>query len=116
MFMSPEEDDTVLLSGVVIDNDYIDDKQEKERSEADPSTLFLEKLKNAYTDFFEKWYEPMLSKDSHNEIIYPSIKVSFDDDQLELIFDFDLFEQMFDVYTTEGWTGIKVLEKKLFER
>jgi hypothetical protein len=116
MFMSPEEDDTVLLSGVVIDNDYIDDKQEKERSEADPSTVFLEKLKNAYTDFFEKWYEPMLSKDSHNEIIYPSIKVSFDDDQLELIFDFDLFEQMFDVYTTEGWAGIKVLEKKLFER
>lgn len=113
--MSPEEDSELLEGFIIEDLEHTVDEPAEEEPAADPASAFLEKLKNAYSDFFEKWYEPMLSKNNRNEIIYPSIHVPFEDDDLELIFDFDLFEQLFDVYVTDGWAGINVLEKKLLE-
>lgn len=108
-----------LMPAVVIEVEQLGPQPSEgdtdQEEEDNPSPLFLERLKDAYTQFFDEHYEPYIPKNGKNEFLYHKINIQLDEEVREVTFDFDLFEQMFDVYMTEGWSGIDLIEKKLAE-
>jgi hypothetical protein len=106
------------FEGVVIE---VDD-HEKTQSENIPGNYtqvesdLLYKMKRAYVDFFDNRYEPALPKNSKNEAIFPTVTVKIDEEEEKIIFDYDFFEQLCDVYIINGWEGILSIEKAINEQ
>ena len=106
------------FEGVIIE---VDD-HEKTQSESIPENSteaesdFLYKMKRAYVDFFDNRYEPELPKNSKNEAIFLTLAVKIDEEDEKIIFDYDLFEQLSEVYIINGWEGILNIEKALNEQ
>jgi hypothetical protein len=97
-------DEKLLFEGLVITTESFepDSDSEKESREG----VISDKLRSAYIRFYQETIEPKLTS-------IPIHIIRFDEDELELVFDLGLFEQLFDVYITEGWSGISVVEKTL---
>ncbi len=106
------------FDGVIIE---VDD-HEKTQSENIPENSteiesdFLYKMKRAYVDFFDNRYEPALPKNSKNEAIFLHFTVKIDGEDEKIIFDYDFFEQLSDVYIITGWEGVLIIEKALNEQ
>lgn len=111
-------DENLNFDGVIIEVE----NHEKTQSENIPNDStevesdFLYKMKRAYVDFFDNRYEPGLPKNSKKEAIFLTLTVNIDKEAEKIIFNYDFFEQLSEVYIINGWEGILIIEKALNEQ
>lgn len=78
-------------------------------AEGDDSPI-LRELKRLYSQYFVQEYEPKLTNVNNTKPIYPTFGVFIDEEGYDVKFDFDFFEQLFDIYILEGWAGVVALQ------
>lgn len=95
-------DDKLMFEGMVVEAEGYETTPEKDGQQGP----IPDNLREAYIQFYQETIVPKLKQ-------IPTHTVKFEEDELDLVFDLGLLEQLFDVYVTEGWAGIKVVEQSL---
>ncbi len=105
-----------MTTGISIE---VDEKQRGGDSSTPPSfeksseSDLLKSMKEAYVEFFESKFESQLPKDSANTPLYPHFKVSIDEQEYDVIFDFEFYGSLCDIYILEGWSGVLAIQEKI---
>lgn len=101
------------MNGISIDVEGYQKSAETSSDNQESESPLLQKMKRAYDDFFRENYESKLPKGKNNEVIFPQFTVIVDEEEYEIVFDYDFFEQLCDMYIIEGWEGVVKIESKI---